>query len=79
MSSARPATKIKRRTFKRLVNILDDQKTVCDLATECIYKLDQIGNEMILRAQGSNQGQIDKILEIDKKLDEIKLLIDSGI
>ena len=77
--SAKAKGPVKKRVFKRLVNISDDQKTVCKEANQCIYKLDQIVSLMIPIVEGSNQGQIDKILELGKKLDEIKQLIDSGL
>jgi len=69
------STSATKRTFKRLVNITDDQKTVCNEATNCIYQLDIILKNMIPIVQGENSGNVSAVLELKAKLDEINKLV----
>ena len=64
-----------KRKFKRLVNITDDQNTVCNETTDCIYKLDIILKNMIPIVQGENSGNVSAVLELKAKLDEINKLV----
>jgi len=66
---------VKKKGFRRLVNITDDQKKVCSKAADCIYELDKIQSYMENIVEGYNQGDTKKIKDIKRKLKKISLLV----
>lgn len=70
-----PKRVVKKKGFKRRVDITDNQKKVCTKAADCIFELDKIQSYMENIVEGQNNGDVDKIKYIKRKLEKISLLV----